>query len=131
MKATELRIGDYVYSITCSGQKQVDKITSINEKGGIESGFAWNTQEPISLTEQWLKDFGFKKAAKHGGNGFKLGNMIVFKVHNSATLKDWFYEIEYHYNNFDDRITIVDRYDYVHQLQNLYFALTGNELIKK
>ena len=55
--------------------------------------------EPIPLTEEWLIRFGFKK------------DMVLLT------------------NSDGDNFYLSDfKIEYVHQLQNLYFALTGNEL---
>jgi len=83
---------------------------------------ALNDFEPIPLSEEWLKKFGFKKTAQ---NIFKL----VLPSHSSFE--------EYVIASIGSvRIQICKNgayaYDpiiqYVHQLQNLYFALTGTEL---
>lgn len=62
---------------------------------------------PIPLTEEWLLKFGFEKA----------------------------YETCYQYKDFilNDKFIMMDiditiQLKHVHQLQNLYFALTGEEL---
>ena len=61
---------------------------------------------PIILDEKWLSDFGFNKNEDMGG---------------------WFKEDIVFYKGF---ITDMQRHkiEYVHELQNLFFALTGNEL---
>jgi len=67
--------------------------------------------EPIPLTEEWLLRFGFK----HYGQG-----EAIF-CHKKIYL--------YYRNNiFYFHKTIRFEILYVHQLQNLYFALTGLEL---
>ena len=69
--------------------------------------FSSSFMNPIPLTEEWLLKLGFEKA----------------------------YETCYQYKDFilDDRFIMMDiditiQLKYVHQLQNLYFALTGQEL---
>ena len=72
-----------------------------------------NEVKPIELTEEWLIKFGFKKM------NYKLLNKIVFYS------ETW--DIEFSDNEFYmPDIGIVVKY--VHQLQNLYFALTNEEL---
>jgi len=125
MKATELRIGNYLHSNITGHVFQVfaSDIVNINEDLAVA--------KPIPLTEQWLKDFGLTATLEYGGYGYILGNMIIFKVRSHGRSEDWFYEIEYcSGDEIEDRTNIIQRYDYVHQLQNLYFALTGEELIK-
>lgn len=104
MKASELRIGNWF------------------KEGILEQTYAQITAEqildfydyplddfykPIPLTEEWLIKFGFEKA----------------------------YETCYQYKDFilNDKFIMMDiditvQLKYVNQLQNLYFALTGEEL---
>lgn len=78
--------------------------------------------EPIPLTEEWLLKFGFDRH-----------NNLFFSNH------DYFSYIEldaygcdglYGYCLSDER-SIYHKLEHVHQLQNLYFALTGEELTLK
>jgi len=76
--------------------------------------------EPIPLTEEWLLKFGFDKVGEWMGIDFNPRMGMRFYNGNAAECD----------------ITQDDKYiafkcgfiQYVHQLQNLYFALTGNEL---
>lgn len=69
--------------------------------------------KPIPLTEEWLLKFGFK--------------------HNEGMADSWLFFNGFPMNNhmggwhFND-LSISVLIKYVHQLQNLYFALTGEEL---
>jgi len=64
----------------------------------------------IPLTEQWLSDFGFNE-----GNGYPYKfHYGYLKMRNGI----------FFYKYFDIEIEL----PFVHQLQNLYYALTGTEL---
>ena len=102
MKASELRIGN---SIMQDGDFVF--VTwwrlELMEKNKLE-------YKPIPLTEEWLFKFGFEKA----------------------------YETCYQYKDFilNDKFIMMDiditiQLKYVHQLQNLYHALTDEELTIK
>ena len=121
MKATELRIGNYLHSNITGHVFQVfaSDIVNINEDLAVA--------KPIPLTEQWLKDFGFtevKDKAYHytlkipidGENKNEIVGIIVNNniVCCAITNGHWSSNNIFH----------------VHQLQNLYFALTGMELTK-
>ena len=80
--------------------------------GWVHSGCSDLDIDPIPLTEEWLVKFGFEN-----GNYFILNNVIIYKDYNNK------YRYEYNYGQ-----TWVK---HVHQLQNLYFALTGEELVIK
>lgn len=126
MTASELRIGNYV-NISLNDvdyntiQIKVDDLYYITQKKGV--------YEPIPLTEDWLTKFGFKYINSNNSyltytkNNYYL-QMDVRKADNKWTI-------------FDDIISDLVEFakvdiTHVHQLQNLYFALTGKELkIKK
>ncbi len=76
--------------------------------------------EPIPLTEEWLKMLGFEgKDSDWWTNGvIELGYIS----------QEEFYEAELTFPNMKWRRLELR---YVHQLQNLYFALTGEELTIK
>lgn len=70
--------------------------------------------KPITLTEQWLLDFRFKKEFDYWNlNDFEIADLGNGKWVNCVNSNE--------YNNGEPFL-------YVHQLQNLYFALTGNPL---
>jgi hypothetical protein len=66
--------------------------------------------EPIPLTEEWLRRFGFANGEKEN-----------FDFTRNMQLRILGYEADY--NGL-----WIGEIEYVHQLQNLYFALTGAEL---
>ena len=70
---------------------------------------------PIPLTEEWLFKFGFKLVESHDDHLYYLEE-TDFSLNRS-----------FQFNNYYKRIEL----KYVHQLQNLYFALTGEELTIK
>ena len=75
--------------------------------------------KPIPLTEEWLFKFGFDKDK----NGlFKLFNESEVPILFNKDLNGW---------TCDGINFSVNGTQYVHQLQNLYHALTGEELTIK
>jgi len=79
--------------------------------------------KPIPLTEQWLIDFGFEKFGDN--SSFYLGcyeKGFTFDRYDSTQARIW-WRGRY--------LGICQRLGSVHQLQNLYFALTGKDLTKK
>lgn len=115
MNANELRLGNYVFTKSETIQ-QVAEITetliSIKTRHGKSvGGFDITLFKPITLTEEWLVKFGFEKISNDWVN-------LIFLRKNGT---GWLYlSSPLHVNIF-----------YVHQLQNLYFALTGDELTIK
>jgi hypothetical protein len=113
MKAQELRIGNYYLAFGVD-LKQVETLT----KDKILIDFT-----PIQLTEEWLLNFGFTQCENNYWYEKEITNLRI-KV--SCNLSGMFC-IEYK----DDIVTIKDCCYNVHNLQNLYFVLTGEELVVK
>lgn len=116
ISAKELRIGNY----TSEG-----KVVSFYENG-IHVGFGkcrrFSELEPIELSEEILLKCGFdKEVVDYNGFSvinFKLNGWLPFLKEMKLQQCKW-YKV---YNVADCHIS------YLHQLQNLYFALTGKEL---
>jgi len=123
MKAEELRIGNLI--IADGEETQVYALYEYDERGinGVgehyEAGqYTYPVCEPIPLTEEWLLRFGF---AKNYGE-FTKGNLMLDCEYTDKGE----YVVKY------GKAYIEADIKYVHHLQNLYFALTGDELtIKK
>lgn len=115
MKATELRIGNYVYP----GEDEFEDNAFVVDAGDILACRKGTYKyKPIPLTEEWLVKFGFKQCGEWFIlNGFLHQNIAISIIHRKTTFGD---NEEYEIENIK----------YVHQLQNLYFALTGKELNK-
>ena len=101
MTAKELRIGNI---ISANGVDVVVTISVIAQRKDFE---------PIPLTEEWLLNFGFKK----DGSEFSI---YEYRYTVYLSNKNYFYLC-------DNKKVLTIMYN-VHQLQNLYFALTGEEL---
>lgn len=120
MKSSELRIGNWV-----DFDGESDKITAyqlyvnfMDDDCGIE---------PIPITEEWLVKFGFEKW--HDGSCYikkysNQGELLVFNHTTPVAAANDIKPGEYYYI-FHRTVHVIK---YVHQLQNLYFALTGTEL---
>ena len=142
MKAKDLRIGNYVYI-----DLSIDDIEVVKLKIGDLASFAIGVRDlfPIPLTEEWLFKFGFHKGQlkKWHGNGYDYQpknswtERIVFTYSEDIKyyFEKWTYDNGFTFENQDKFVFWSDelvKCEYVHQLQNLYFALTGEELeIKK
>lgn len=113
MKVNELRIGNYY-----NHNGEIKKVTPNIILELFESERAWI--EPIPITEEWLLKLGFEKI---GVNFQFKGISIWFSKYSES------YQIRYCLigSDIERKINI----EYVHQLQNLIFALTGEELIFK
>jgi len=79
--------------------------------------------KPIPLTEEWLVKFGFEIVS---GFATKSTERCQFQV-GMITEEKW--QIEFAIGMI--LVWNIFNIEYVHQLQNLYFALTGEELTIK
>jgi len=124
IKAKELRLGnnfkdDEGNILTCFGVAPVDDSDQFNIWYGNELGFILLEEEadPIPLTEEWLIKFGFEKTSDNM-YWVQPDNFMYFELNNFGIIA-----------TFPDSVAdFGKRVNNVHSLQNLYFALTGEEL---
>jgi hypothetical protein len=116
MKANELRIGNLTYRIEVKNKNNtvIDDITIYDIERIQEVHDKTFTYEPIPLTGEWLQKFGFQTEQSFV---YELDDITI---NTSRGLMCIFTKCK---NNVEIEIT-----EYVHQLQNLYFALTNKEL---
>ena len=131
MKVSELRIGNLVKHAssgkTCiiEGIYESGIMTSfLSEKGSVTGGIQFF--EPIPITAKGLERLGFTHNIDGGfffvanSIGGYLGEFAI-SIYDSAQIRVW---------RNGNNIGIVSC-AYINQLQNLYYALTGEELTLK
>ena len=127
MKTNELRIGNWVKT----NYEGILETININSEGfeyidcrkptfKAIGRYPIDSIEPIHITEEWLLKFGFETSAWDNHSTYRkmIGNndyTIVFDEYSNTMIGD----------------IMIKEIKYVHQLQNLYFALTGEELSVK
>jgi hypothetical protein len=117
LRASELRIGNIT---TLGVVSLIDQdVFRVVDSEGDSFKNTWAEIKPIPITEEWLLKFGFEKTEWYF-NSYRL----VIGNNDYAILIDLDGNCE-----VGDIITC--KIQYVHQLQNLYFALTGEELKQK
>jgi len=116
MKANELRIGNWV------NYRIYDKLDNPQEYFDLSQVDAIDLQtldnhyyQPIPITEEWLVKFGF--ISNPYMDRYEKGVLHIECNKMRGYLELWCEQLP-------QSISI----NYVHQLQNLYFALTGEEL---
>jgi len=116
MEAKNLRIGNFISDANASDSffAQVKKLDySRCYYGQFHS--AYSDLKPIPISEEWLIKFGFVLVVKQGNQG-------EFRVYQLN-------EITYNTNHgwwWKHHLTVQPKY--IHELQNLFFAITGTEL---
>ena len=127
MKANELRIGNWINSQFGGIQEVVDVMCD-----GVNTlkyeGINYEFINPIPLTEEWLLKFGFEKDFD---GSFMFGIISIFKDKRLKQNVYIYTESTYKYSDGQWVVILDLKLQYVHQLQNLYFALTGEELTLK
>lgn len=127
MRIEDLRIGSLVSYNNCD--LKVTALGSRSDIIGLERHplTAFNRVSPIPLSEEWLLKFGFieqigfiKFIGKKYTNSFEVSNNDLDK---------WYcYFRNFNKSELDDFVLLMNDLKYVHQLQNLYHALTGKDL---
>jgi len=121
MRAEELRIGNWVYMGSDYGDEQVTayQIYNFNMTRNQTADY-YREWQPIPLTEEWLERFGLKREMVWvWSTHIRHDTIMLFDVGTKS--------VEFARNRSRSAI-IIPNIHYVHQLQNLYFALTGEEL---
>jgi len=114
MKANELRIGNHTQNgivVELSNEDIVvfDGTAKWRQSAGLEI-------EPLPLTEEWMKRFKLKEVGMVAWSfrryhiDIKGGAIGIYRLF------------------FNDSNSPMIEFQYVHELQNLYFTLTGEEL---
>jgi hypothetical protein len=131
MKVQELRIGNYVTASVFGGKDVQEWVHVIGKVDAIQShthikvgdGVVWDIDSisGIPFTEEWLPQFGFEESGFVAGDRdyevdiYTLGDLVC----SFASFGDKSFRYKGLELNFPE---------YVHQLQNLFHALTGEEL---
>jgi hypothetical protein len=122
LQANELRIGNYFIDTigAYANPNTIQQVESIDNNGvntwqdmSASGCCPFDKMKPIPLTPEILEKCGFKKR-RGGAYG------IIWHKERIDIIKD---EDKLYYRQFQ-RLPI----RYLHQLQNLYYALTGEEL---
>lgn len=144
INSDELRIGNIVWesSLFTPGPDDFEQIVvgAINDidkviRDNQGNGYSYDTLYPIPLTPEWLERCGFLGLSHLGRREYSLvideeltievcfGNQLIVRM---VIIND----------NYDENINLgqfvtyrhIRGCNYIHQLQNLYVALTGEEL---
>lgn len=125
MNVEDLRIGNYVIDSFNDVQKKVD----VND---IAIAYKYQylkllsiPYEPIKLTEDWLEKFGFSdKEYKRGYIGIDNKQELSFVLQKPEFMGEWqtFYAFELPQSRFVE-------IEFVHQLQNLFYSIEGEDLV--
>ena len=113
MKAEELRIGNLInlgnrIGIAIEIHVNIVVVTDLEKTQDTLENI--DRCKPIPLTEQWLIDFGAEKV-EHKENQYRLNERLI------VIREGFFYD-------YGSSVKL----EFVHTIQNLYYALTNQEL---
>lgn len=128
IKPNELRLGNFAYTNT-EGKMCGICFRAVQIKNYAKQYV--DSLEPIPITKEWLEWLGICVTQSEDGltHGIEIEHRI--KIDKKTLLVVWTNPLEVeicHY--YSEQTTLMDHIRYIHQLQNLYFALTGQELVK-
>lgn len=123
IKANELRIGNLVYKRDLPSSEHSALLVNNIYRNGVninEEGWVYSLPDldPIPLTAEMLEKAGFKEQRQ------TFFTWYIFGATERQFRLDYSDETTYHWVQGNTIVAL----SYVHQLQNLYFALTGEEL---
>lgn len=118
IKASELRIGNWVNLRGDNMQVDGGDIYDLQDSENLDD---WN---PVPITPEILEQCGFER----NGERYKIfcTENHWLELHLKTGLASFCFGFSK--NKKDDSVLIGNRFEFIHQLQNLYFALTGEEL---
>jgi len=149
MKANELRIGNYVselvlgivpiFTIQRDTVWVAVKHNTLNILGDQHYHLDISSIEPIPLTEEWLLKFGFVRDSDSMDIRYKNsddpGTIYEIRLIDQSLFRGqdsgWnlqLIEIFDEQDESDMRFVHIKRIDHVHQIQNLFYSLSGTEL---
>ncbi len=124
MKATDLRIGNLVKRYLGADEYKTIVLKSISDTGEftyidqdektlylVRNNF--KSIEPIEITEEWILKMGLISLK---GDFIRFHQLRCFSIRKGS-------DLSYYYQHI--------KLKHVHQVQNLFFALTGEELTIK
>ncbi len=140
MNARDLRIGNYaqinpayVPKGTATGPMaitSIDETSGVIFKGDTENSYEFREIMGVTLTQALLWRSGFENDNVDGLDGYsKKGRLTIFleEVLCKDGHTDWYTYIQFNVGMpFNHLVTNPPQY--LHELQNLYFALMGREM---
>lgn len=125
MQKNELRIGNYISRLDLGNHSvRFEVIKELYKDKALTSGpfdviCEYEDITPIPLTEEWIERSGFE----NNGDFFILNDIRIYQYHNKFQSENFIFD----FGLSNSYLEI----EFFHELQNLYFILTGEELIIK
>lgn len=129
IQAHELRIGNllnhsHIGFLKVKGINTGKKVRVLDLNQNLNFSFFYEDLKPIELTPELLKKAGFSKL----GNGFIIDDGSRNEHGDIIVGNNTFNLFDRSYGKFEQLFVNNTRVNYLHELQNIYFALHKQEL---
>jgi len=138
MRVEELRIGNWVYYVNEYAKFEELRVSSLHSDNTLrlkkdgESIGCFRAKsliiKPIPLSDEWFDKFGFEEIAP---SQWRLNKILIIELFDEDLPAVKYVVGVQDQSNERMMILPTDNFKYVHQLQNIHFALTGKELINE
>ena len=118
----ELKVGNLFRFISTDSIERVADMRTAGIKTPTINNVQISDCDPIQLNEDWLVKFGFENVDDEIDYSEFVLNYVTIEGNGSDKQEPFHFVRDVDYRERKTEIK------YVHQLQNLYFALTGTEL---
>lgn len=125
MRSEELRMGNLVMYSADGSIFTVDEISRTGLGVYNDEENTWieiEEFEGVKLTEEWLKKLGFIYQGSDGYSCLEKSTLLFYFSLRNGLMPSLFYRQTTESDNVKGCM-------YVHQLQNVFFSLTGTELV--
>lgn len=122
IKITDFRVGNKIFLISKNEEFEITDISTHNNTlSSNEYCRELSEFEPIQISEEWLLKLGFEKSFKNDyWFSIRIGDKrLLVSILGNIEIEKW----------DKTMIGFLSVCEYVHQLQNLFFSLTGEELV--
>lgn len=132
MEANQLRIGNHISRLDLGDNSvRIEKILELKKEKVLTSGpvdvlCTYTEIKPVLLTKEWVKIFGYGDYGINDKNIFLIyvdENYLYYQ--ENPSIEFGFYLADYESNILSEKIK------FVHEFQNIIFALTKKEVVCK
>ena len=126
MEAKNFRIGNIIRPFTQDGYELEIRPIKASEFLMVENNP--ESTEPVELTKYWLMKLGFSEGNKCYKNAYSIDVLKTDFYLRPSYLGGFYWGFNISDEKLDCELNDVKPLKYVHELQNLFFAITGTEL---
>lgn len=115
IQANELRLGNYIYKL--------DNVMQVEDETFKNVSAMLFPYKPIPITEEWLLKLGFVSSDLNNSIRIHFEHLVDYRFEYYITKITNYHKEDMYFSG-----SSINNIKYVHQLQNLFFAVTQKEL---